>query len=510
MSTQFDQFKSFLLQLVDDPDVRRKNYILQDESYRANIKSRIEGLSADVALTLNWSNALTPSLGMLSKDSHSRSIRFNPKGFSNYLSAFREGTTAQPVRFWRLPDDDPHGARYILVDRGTGLFLLNSSLEVLFRFPGYGPIATGVEYNDPSAVCTFTVGTTQYLAVALFSHHIVQVYQYTSPYTHIATIGILDTPGDTPNYCFNPQGVAVDPATSRLFIANENGTPAGATLDRGYISTYDMVSPSLPLFVETRFYYSTTGRLLDQQVTYPADIFFDSATNYLWVSNGGTTNEVGAFNMGVPAPTLIRYLAPAGSGYVFYSPKQLFVDHQLGGYTKIYVANSASGTIEEFDHVTLAHLNTYGYRASEDELNGLSRLSPAVYGALGEAIGVVSDRIFLDGQYVDVLLVSDVLNKRVQRLNLNAYSQDNFVNFEVLTLPVPISISGWTLSGTIPLELVRVEYRTSETEPFKLLSQETSLPAASTLQFRVGVTLDPNRFVKEWTITQLKVYGIQV
>lgn len=504
----FDSFKAFLTQLLSDPDVRRKNYVLQDPAYLADMTARVESLTADVSLPQDYSNALTPSLGMLSKDVPSRSLKFRPKGFANYLSSFREGSVSNPARFWKLPDTDPHGARYLLADQGTGVLLLNSNLEVLFRFPGYGPIATGVEYNDPSAVCTWTdtISGTTYLAVALYSHHIVQIYQYTAPFTWLGTIGLLDTPGDTPNYCYNPQGLAVDPTTSTLYIINENGTPPGATLDRGYISRYNVAAPAVPVHLDTPYYYSTTGRLLDNQVTYPSDAYFDAASNLLWVSNFGA-NEVGAIN--VSSGTLQRYLEPAGSGYVFREPNQVVVQNLLGGYSRIFVANGATGSIEEFDGATLQHLTSYGVRSSSDELSGYNRFSTEVYGAIGYARAVIADTIWLEGQEADVFVVGDTLNRRLARFNTSAYSDQNFVNFELLELQVPVSINGWTISGDIPLDMVSVQYRCDETETFRDLPQQAVIPPTSSVQFRIVVQLDPEKFVKTWTITQLRVYATQ-
>jgi hypothetical protein len=165
--------------------------------------------------------------------------------------------------------------------------------------------------------------------------------------------------------------------------------------------------------------------------------------------------------------------------------------------------------LEEFDELSLSHLNTYGYRASEDELSTFTRLSDSVYGALGFAHGVVPDRIFIEDQETDVLVASDNLNKRIHRFNLTAYSTENYVNFQLLTFEVPIMVNGWTISGTVPLDLVKVFFRYSLSEEFRELPQETSLAPSSTLQFRVALQLDTRRFVRDWIIRHLRIHGVQ-
>jgi hypothetical protein len=185
------------------------------------------------------------------------------------------------------------------------------------------------------------------------------------------------------------------------------------------------------------------------------------------------------------------------------------VHDALGGFKQVYVANGAAGLIERFDELTLAHQATYGYRALEDELNSLNRMSTHVYGALGFAQAVVADRVFLDGEETDVMVCGDTLNKRLHRFNLNAYTQDNFANFALMTLPVPVSFTGWTVSGDIPVDMVRVDYRFAETEEFRQLEPNASIPATSTIQFRVSVELDSTRFVRDWYIRELVVHGKQ-
>ena len=507
----YDQFKAFLKQLVNDPDVIRKNAALSDSAYKQDILDRIDAQNPETSIVQDVTNALTPTYGMMSKDPARRSLVFDPVGFITKLSAFREGTVSNPSKFFRRPDNDVYGVRYILADRGTGLMMLNQELEVLNRFPVFGPITVS-EYNDASAVCTFDVGGTEYLAVTSYSHHICQIYLYDPPYTYQATIGTLDTPGATPALLYNPVGIAVDEANNLLFILNENGTPAGATLDRGFVTVFDISNPAAPVNVGIPMYYDNTGSLLDGEVDNAADIFFDPLSSLLWVVNGSAKNEAASYTVSGGGTTLnmSNYIESSGAGYTLREPKQLYVQTQLGGYKRIFIANGATGTIEVFDQATLNHLGSYGYRASEDELSGYDRLSDAVYGAIGFPQAVIADTVYLDGKNADVFIVGDNINRRLHRFNTNAYTENNWINFELMELSVPVSLYGWSCAGTIPPDMMTVYYRFDETEEFRELPQETNTPPSSTFQFRVAVQLDTRRFVRPWKLDKLRIHATQV
>ena len=504
----YDQYKAFLKQLVNDPDVIRKHAALSDSSYRQDILDRIDAQNPETSIVQDVANALTPTYGLMRKEPGQRSILFDPVGFVTTLSAFREGTVGNPQKFFRRPTTDTYGVRYILADRTTGLILLNPELEVLNRFPTFGPIVV-TEYNDASGVCVFNVGGTDYLAVTSYSHHICQIYLYDPPYTYQATIGTLDTPGATPALLYNPVGVTVDETNGLLYILNENGTPAGATLDRGFVTVFDVTNPAAPVNTGIPMYYNNTGNLLDGEVDNAADIFFDNDSNLLWLTNGPAKNEAAAFSTS-SGLLLSSYIEPSGRGYTLREPKQIYVQTQLGGYKRIFITNGATGTIEVFDQASLQHMGSYGYRASEDELSGFNRLSESVYGAIGFPQAVVADTVTLDGKEVDVFVVGDNLNKRLHRFNTNAYTDLNWVNFELLELDVPVSLYGWSCSGTLPLDMMTVYYRFDETEEFRELPQETNTPPSSTFQFRVAVQLDTRRFVRPWKLDKLRIHATQV
>lgn len=503
-NSMFEQFKLTLEMAIQDEDFRRKNCLFQDGNYLQDMISRIKSLTPDVSITQGFGDIIS-LLGMIEQDTLNSRIKFSTRGFETTLSAFREGRVRSPYKIWRryaVGSQD----RFLVSDRESGVLVLNDHLELLYRFPNYGPDIVGQnEYNDSTGCCTFEIAGTEYIAIVMLSHHICSIYEYNAPYSHVATIGVVDTPGDIANYLNQPVGVSFNAATNELFIASQLGQPTGATLDRGFISVYDVSTPSAPVFVDSPIFYENSGSLLDVECDNPADVFVDDGL--LWVCNGN--DEVAALDISASPYRCAKFVEPTGQGYAFHAPRQAYVHSTVGGYKYLYVANGAVGSIEEFDQLTLKHLNSYGYRASEDELNSLNRLSDSVYGAIGYTQAVTADRIVIDGKETDVLICADTLNKRLQQFNLNTYSTNNFANFAMLEFDTPIMVNGWSLSGDVPLDMVRVYYRFKETEDFRELPQETSLYPTSSIQFRVAIQLDRKKFVRDWYIRYLRIHGTQ-
>jgi hypothetical protein len=505
MATMFDQFKATLAQAVSDEDFRRKNYLFQNPTYLQAVLDRIDALTVDVSITQGFGDVISV-LGMVEQDTENSAIRFDTRGFTTTLSAFREGLVGTPMKFWRRNNAAGDYERYLLADRTGGVLILNSNVEVLHRFPNFGANLVADQYDDASDCCTFSVGGTEYVAITMKSHHTCNIYEYSVDGTFQARIGVIDTSGDIAGYLNNPVGVACDEANSILYILCDEGQPAGATLNRGYITSYDVSTPSAPAFLAHDMYYVSTGSLLDAEVTTGTDIFFDGS--FLWIANGN--NEVGAIDLSGTSPRCVKYIEAAGYGYTLHAPAQVYVHDTLGGFKHVYVANGAAGLIETFDYLTLSHQKTYGYRALEDELNSYNRMSTAIYGAIGFAQGVVADRVLLDGEETDVMICADPLNKRLHRFNLNAYTSDNFANFDMMQFDVPISVESWTVSGDIPTDMVRVYYRYSETEQFRELNcVSAGLQPTSSIQFRVSIQLDSRRFVRDWFIRELIIHGKQ-
>jgi len=502
-NSMFSQFKLLIKNALQDEDFRRKNSILQDDAYLQGLLSRVDALDTSVVVTQDYRDVISV-LGMLEQVPTTSSIKFDTRGFLTTLSAFREGMVNVPDAIWgRNVAGSPD--RYLVADRLNGVLVLNEEVEVLYRFPGFGSNLAGFQYNDASDCTTFSIAGTEYVAITMYSHHLCSIYEYNTPYAHQATIGQIDTPGVIADYLNNPIAVAVDETTSRMYILNQDGQPAGATQDRGYVAVYDITDPTLPVFLEHMLYYVNSGSLLDVEATEANYLMFYGGL--LWITNGN--NEVGAIDVTSAPYRCSKYIEPSGPGYTFRSPQQISQYTSVGGFQKVYVANGAAGTIEVFDGLTLQHQGSYGYRASEDELSGYNRLSSSIYGAVGYAKSVVADVATIEEKETNIMICGDTLNKRLHRFNMDTYNSDNIANFDLMTFNVPISLTGWSLSGTIPIDMVKVYYRFDETDPFQELTQDAATSATSTLQLRVGVQLDSRRFVRDWYITRLRVHGVQ-
>lgn len=508
--TLFEQFKDVLAAAVQDTDFVRKNTIFQDSVYLQTVLDRIEALTDDVSFRQDYTDVIS-TLGLLAQNTAERKISFVPKGFTTTLSTYREGTISEPRRIFKRPTV-ADGIYYLLADggigaTGTGVFLLNDQLEIIRRFANYGINIIAGQYEDPSSVITFSISSTEYVAIADSTHHVVQIYLYDAPYTHQATIGTVDTPGAAADLLTSPNGIAVDETNELMYISCPTGQPAGATASNGFVAVYDISTIGTPAYDSIPLYYSGTGALLDSQVHTPVDVLFENSM--LWVSNN-ETNTVGAFDLSGASPLCVRFIEASGPGYTLRGPQQVSIRTLTGGFRRLYIANGNTGTIEEFDANTFVHLKTYGIRASEDNLNTYQRLSPDVYGALALPHGVVADAVVIDDQTTNVLIVTDPTNGRLQRFNLDAYTEDNFVNFAVITWDVPVAVDGWNISGSIPLDMVSVDYRLASTEQFRELPVEASLPASRTVQFRLRVQLDTRKFISSgWYIHSLRVHGKQ-
>jgi len=505
MGTLFDQVKATLRQAVSDESFRRNNLLYQDDTFLQALLDRIDALTDDISIRQGFGDVISV-LGMIEQDTTNSVVKFDTRGFTTTLSAFREGLISNPRKFWKRTTAAGDHERYLLADRQGGVLILNEEVEVLHRFPHFGANLAADEYADASDCCTFTVGTTEYVAITMKSHHICNIYEYSVNGTYQSRVGTIDVPGDTSTLLNNPVGVACDETNSILYILCDEGQPAGSTLNRGYVVSYDISVPTAPAYIAHEMFYVATGSLLSAEVTTATDIFFHDGL--LWVSNGNS--EVGAIDLSGTSPKCLKYIEASGAGYSLYSPAQVYIHAALGGFKQIYVANGAAGFIEQFDYLTLAHQKTYGYRALEDELNSYNRMSTEVYGAVGFAQGVVADRVLLNGEETDVMICADPLNKRLHRFNLNAYTIDNFANFGLMQFDVPISIESWTVSGDIPTDMVNVYYRFSETEEFRKLNcVSAGVQPTSTIQFRVAVQLDSHKFVRDWFIRELIIHGKQ-
>ena len=506
----FDQFKDLLSIAVQDVDFIRKNTILQDATHLQVLLDRIGALTADTTFRLDYSDIIS-SMGLLIQDISSGTIKFDPKGFETILSKYREATVDTPRRLFKKATSTD-GISYFLSDGGLGgtaqgVLMLNEKLEVVRRFPNFGTDVAGGDYADPSSAIHFTVSAVEYVAISDFTNHVVQIYLYDAPYTKVATIGTVANAGADATHLTQPNGLAVDETNALMYISNATGQPAGASASNGFVAVCDISTPGTPAFDSIPLYYDNTGALLDAEVYTPVDLFYDGTL--LWLSNNGN-DTVGAFDVSGTSPVCVRFIEAQGAGYTFRGPQQVYVRSLVGGFKRLYVSNGNTGTVEEFDGVTYEHLATYGIRASEDNLSTYTRMSSVVYGALGLPQGVVADSVTINGQTTNVLIVTDSLNTRVQRFNLDSYTEDNLVNFGWISSDVPVILNGWSLSGNLPLDMVSVQYKTTDTEPFRTLTQDTSTPASRTFKFRLKIQLDAQKFIRsDWVAQTLQVHGRQ-
>jgi len=503
----FTQFQDFLASAVQDTDFVRKNTMMQDATYRQTVLDRINALTPEVEITQTQDDVIS-QLGMMEINDSARTIDFVPRGFNTTLSAYREGTVLAP-RFIHLNNESsPDSVRYILSDwsptsAGAGAWLLNDQLEVKRRFPHYGANTAGGQYATAADAISVTIGDAFYFIVANYSQHVVQIYEWSSPYAHIVNIGTVGVAGADDTHFTNPWALAFDENTNYLYVACPTGQPAGATASNGFVAVWDLSLPATPVFVSIPYFYAGTGSLVDGQVHTPTSLSHDGT--YLWVCNGNDST-VGALTFDAMC---VRYIEAQGAGYQLRTPVQINTIALSGGFTRLYITNSLTGTIEEFDAVTFEHLNSYGVRATEDSTVGYTRLSTKIFGALGTPTGVVADSVLIDDETTPVLVVADTGNNRLHRFNLEAYTEDNYVNFAELSFGVPVSITGWSLSGTVPIDMVTVYYRTNSTEQWRELPQESRVPASRTLQFRLGVSINSDQFVAPWSVSALYIRGIQ-
>jgi len=504
-TTQFDHFKLLLSQAVQDTDFIRKNSLLQDSSYLSLVTSRVEALTGDIIIYNDYSDIIS-SLGLLTQNIQERTISFAPKGFDIPISEYREGSINSPRRLFNMSSAKSDGAKYLLADGGlggtaNGVLVLNQDMEILRRFPNFGTNVAGGEYADPSAAILFSVGGSDYIAIADYTNHVVLLYTYDG--THQATIGTVGNAGADATHLSKPNGLAFNNNT--LYISCEDGQPAGATASNGFVAVWDVSTVNSPVFTSIPLYYSGTGAVLDNQVNTPVDVFHDG--DNLWVVNS-VRSEVGAFDMSGSSPLCVRYIEPSGVNYTLRTPQQIYIRDLVGGFKRLYIANMVNGTVEEFDGVTFKHLKTYGIRALEDNIGSYTRPSQYVFGALASPYGVLVDTVTIDEQDTNVLVVTDYQNGRIHRFNLDVYTDNNFVNFDWISYDVPIVITGWGINGNVPLDIISVQYRTSQTDQFQNLPQEGMTEESKTFQFRLqGKLSDVKMIDQSWSIDKLLVFG---
>lgn len=495
-SIQFQSFVELLRTAVQDPAFVRANTLLQNPSFMAQLQARLNALVPDMNVVLDVDDVITTS-GSIAADPLHNQIVYTPNGFQVKLSN-TDATVFEPSRCWvRMATDGStpaDGVRYVLADRTKGVLLLAEDMTVKTLFPGFGQQAT-TGYADAASAITFTVSTTEYLAIAMPDHAIVRIYDYSSGAV-VATIGTLDTTGATGTLLNRPTDLAWDSTTSRLYISCTAGQPAGATQAYGFITRFNLTTPATPTLVDIYMKYTATGSLSNKEVNVPAGMFIDAGK--LWISNGATA-EVGAIDL---TTNLCSYFLGSAAlpGYPFASLGSIRVK-TIGSVKTLVVANGAYGNVLMIDLATSSLKSVISFTAQTSHL--------VQYGEYGAVIFASPDRLTIDGIAQDILVTGDPTNHQVLRVNEQVYGTTSVCTFVEKTFTVPIRALGYAVTGNVPSDVVLVEYRLSSTAPWHTLNQVTNIPPSLTLQVRITVQLPMGYPIDVWEIEKLTIIGEQ-
>jgi len=134
---------------------------------------------------------------------------------------------------------------------------------------------------------------------------------------------------------------------------------------------------------------------------------------------------------------------------------------------------------------------------------------PVVAPISGKVTAVASDILTVDGVQVNMALFSDGTNNRIVRVGENLYEGENVVTFVAEALTVPLSLHGYLVKGTLSSDKVRIEYRTSATGVWQVLSQTDSVPASDFFQFRLKVVAELQDILQNRSISEVIVIGEQ-
>jgi len=305
----YDTFKNLLTSATTDVDFVRKNTVMQDATMAGEMANRIAAITPDMNITLEW-DQVSSFAGVLQPDPSTQALQFDPLGSGKLLSNYREGAVESPGKIWgRAPaGTSSDGARYLVCDSVKGVLLTDDQLRPFANYPGFTTGTPTTGYGAPSAAITFTWLGTEYIAIAMRSHHIVRIFNYATGVL-LGTIGILDTPGLPSTNLSEPTAIAFDETTGIMYISCATGQPVGAISSTGFLATYSMMSSTLDLYEE--YYTTSDGSLLNHQVSGPRGLHFDSTRRNLWVVNGNS--EVGAIS--VATGRVVRTFPATGMDY---------------------------------------------------------------------------------------------------------------------------------------------------------------------------------------------------
>lgn len=512
----FDNFKQFLQLSVSNTQNVKQNTILADTSYAAAITAHISALTPDHNLRLDTTNAISTS-GLLVSDANRRELRFEPKGSGKVVQGFLEANVTNVRKIWQRSDDAlgtittvpygtlPDNRRYYVTDPTAGVFYLNEYGQILGAVPGFGNTVTG--YGTPVSAITFTAVATEYVAI-VSSEHILTIWNATT-FARVAIFGTPSAAGLPGALALDtPVDLAYNSATSTLYVACQGAALPPSATNPGFIASF--VLSALPLVTFGQYVAINQGGSLHQgQVSLPLGLAYDPTLGSLWIISSDSANmvrpiEIGALSVTGPASNryLKGYIEFRSTTYTINSASRLHVDINR---RRLYVANSPG--VEVFDLVTMKHLYTFGYFGVDE--SSLVKNSGVFSPTTGEVRAVCSDILVVDGVQINLALFNDFTNNRLVRVGENSYEGENLVLFSPMTLLVPVALQGYLVKGNIASSKVQVEYRTSLTGAWQLLSQTDSVPASLFFQFRMKITADIRDIIKENSVKEIIVIGEQ-
>lgn len=511
----FDTFKQFLQLTVSNSLVVGQNVVLSNASYAQSVANHISALTSDRNLRLNTTNVSSAS-GLLVSDANRREIRFKPLGSDKVVQGFLEANISTVRKIWQRSDDAagtvtdvpygtlPDGRRYYVTDSSAGVFYLNEYGQILGAVPGFG-ITTSGGYGTPVSAITFTISNVEYIAI-ICTEHLLRIFD-TATFTQVGSFGTAGAAGlPGANALDTPLDLAFNSATSTLYVAcGGTATPPGSA-DPGFVASFNLVAPATPTFGQ--YVALNNGASLHQgQVILPSGLFYDSALGALWILSVDSSNDARPFEIGALAVTgvasnrfLKGYVEFRGSDFALNAANRIHVDV---GRRRLYVTNSPG--VEVFDLVTMKHLYTFGYYGVDE--NAANRNAPTFSPQTGLVQAVGSDVVSVDGVLVNCALFNDSTNNRLVRIGENSYEGENVVIFNAMEFTVPVSLHGYLVKGTISSSKIQMEFRTSSTGAWQILSQTDSVPSSTYFQFRLKVNADLRDIIQENAIREVIVIG---
>lgn len=512
----FEQMKAMLALLINDADIKRKNTILQDESYRTQLLAQIEALTPAVLLEEDY-RTVSSCTGLMRVNTSEGKITFDP--FNEIFNSFAYETSLRSpgkISMRAIYDDQ----RYLIADTLEGVQIFSKYLEFARTFPHFDPVAATLgpnDYGPPSSAIYFEQGQgstlRRLIAIAMQANHCVRIFDWDTGVV-LGTCGTPDTPGDAPGDLNEPTDIAYDSKDQSLYIANRKGQPGVATGDHGFVDKWNISDPTAPAHVSQLLYFITDGSLNREECFEPSAL--DFAGGKLWVANGHSSltergDQFAAFTVDPFSCKQCYESSSIRDRYKLSSIEQVCL-FQRGTNQPwyVFVANSDYGTVEVFDVSTGRHLNTYGFKAitTEDPTT-----NPRYYGDMGSCDGVQADLQFdpEGSNNSDILFVaSDIANNRAIRINRDAYAIESTCVFALRSFDIPLEVQGWAMVGDIPSEDLKVQYRTGITDTWKPLLQVSCVSSISHLQIQVIVNLARGDALQRYDLNKLVIISRQV